>query len=251
MATPVALAPGSAASPQDDEGRERGHLEELSRLLPYARRHAALFGATLAVSLLLAVIDIPIPFFLKRVIDAVLRHNEHATVFGRAVPPERFLLDIFICLVALACVKGLLVYFQRTVSETIGQRIVFELRLDLYRHLQSLSMRFFRGARTGKLMLRLMGDINAVLDMITDGFMRALMDAVTVIAVVIAIFSVNWKLSLIVMAAMPIYLGAFLRLNPRLRESGRLARRERSMLSGNLQEKIAGAVIVKAFGQEV
>ncbi len=233
-----------------EDERERGHLEELGRLAPYAKRHAGLFGVTLAVSLLLAVIDIPIPFFLKKVIDAVLAKHESVSLFGSALPPQQFLLTIFFCLVGLALIKGTLVYFQRTISETIGQRIVFELRLDLYRHLQSLSMRFFRGARTGKLMLRLMGDINAVLDMITDGFLRALMDFITVLAVLVAILWVNWQLALIVMAALPIYLGAFLRLNPRLRESGRLARRERSTLSGHLQEKIAGAVVVKAFGQE-
>ena len=233
-----------------DEGRERSHLEELARLLPYARRHLVLLGWTLAVSLLLAVIDVPVPFMLKHIIDAVLKQHSKLNFLGHAVSPESFLLGIFAVLAGLALAKGLLVYVQRTVSETIGQRIVFEMRLDLYRHLQSLSMRFFRESRTGKLMLRLMGDINAVLDMITDCYMRALMDTVTVLAVLIAIFVVNWRLAFIVLVAMPIYLAAFLSLNPRLRRSGRAARRERSALSGHLQEKIAGAVIVKAFVQE-
>src|SRR5499426_585300 len=169
---------------------------------------------------------------------------------GQPMPAERFLFGIFEALAGLALAKGLLVYYQRTVSETIGQRMVFEMRLDLYRHLQSLSMRWFREARTGKLMLRLMGDINAVLDMITDGYMKALMDSVTVIAVLVSIFVLNWKLAFIVLVAMPIYAAAFLSLNSRLRQSGRAARRERSELSGHLQEKIAGAVIVKAFAQE-
>ncbi len=251
---PVSVDPAPEAGPSDhaanDEGRERGPLEELQRLLPYARRHAGLFGVTLTLSILLAVIDIPVPFFLKHIIDAVLKHHHALMLFGKEVSPDRFLETIFLSLVALALTKGVMVYLQRIVSETIGQRIVFELRLDLYRHLQSLSMRFFRESSTGKLMLRLMGDINAVLDMITDGFIRALMDAVTIIAVVICIVLVNWKLALVVLSVMPIYVTAFILLNPRLRESGRLARRERSALSGTLQEKIAGAAVVKAFVQE-
>ena len=242
--------PAVAQSTPEDEGKERGHLEELARLLPYARRHAGLFGLTLLVSVLLAVIDVPIPFFLKHLIDAVLQHHARLVFLGQSVSAEQFLLGVFLSLLGLALAKGLLAYHQRTVSETIGQRIVFELRLDLYRHLQSLSIPYFRQARTGKLMLRLMGDINAVLDMITDGFLRAFMDSVTIVAVLIAIFSVHWRLAFIVLAAMPVYVAAFVNLNPRLRESGRLARRERSALSGHLQEKIAGAVIVKAFVQE-
>jgi subfamily B ATP-binding cassette protein MsbA len=241
---------GTPAAAHRDEGRERGHVEELTRLLPYARRHAWLLGAAVGLSTALAVVDIPIPFFLKRVIDAVLHRGAKSALLGHIGSPERFLFGIFVALVGLAVIKGVLVYFQRTVSETIGQRIIFELRLDLFRHLQSLSMRYFRGASTGRLMLRLMGDINAVLDMITDGFLRALMDSVTILAVVVCIFIVNWKLSLIALTTMPFYAWAFLEMNPKLRESGRLARRERSDLSGNLQEKIAGAAIVKAFVQE-
>jgi subfamily B ATP-binding cassette protein MsbA len=201
------------------------------------------------VSLLLAVIDVPVPFMLKHLIDATLSRHM-VTFLGHAVAPEQFLLSIFAALAALALAKGGLVFAQRIASETIGQHMVFEMRLDLYRHLQSLSMPWFRQARTGKLMLRLIGDINAVLDMITDGYMRALMDTVTVLAVLVAIFVVNWHLAFIVLAAMPIYVAAFLGLNARLRRSSRAARRERSALSGHLQERIAGAAIVKAFVQE-
>jgi len=252
----VSLEPGTLIPPVPgetgsvDEGRERGHWEELTRLAAYARRHRALLALTLLLSLLLAVIDVPVPFVLKRLIDAVLRHGAMPSFMGHRMPAARFLLGIFEALAGLALVKGLLVYYQRIVSETIGQRMVFEMRLDLYRHLQSLSMRWFREARTGKLMLRLMGDINAVMDMITDGYMRALMDSVTVIAVAVSIFLLNWRLAFIVLLAMPIYVAAFMKLNTRLRSSGRAARRERSELSGHLQEKIAGAVIVKAFAQE-
>jgi subfamily B ATP-binding cassette protein MsbA len=247
---PAAALEAAAAAAALDEGRERSHAEELSRLVPYARHHRVLLITTLALSLLLAVIDVPVPFLLKHIIDAVLKHHTTLLFLGRPVEPEQFLFGIFLSLAALALAKGVLVYVQRTVSETIGQFMVFEMRLDLYNRLQTLSMRWFKEARTGRLMLRLMGDINAVLDMITDGYMRALMDIVTVIAVLVSIFLVNWKLACIVLVAMPIYIGAFLNLNPRMRQSGRDARRERSALSGHLQEKIAGAVIVKAFTQE-
>ena len=247
---PAAAAAAAAASAALDEGRERSHGEELARLVPYARNHRVLLITTLILSLLLAVIDVPVPFILKHIIDAVLKHNTLLRFLGRPVAPEQFLLGIFAALAGLALVKGVLVYVQRTVSETIGQYMVYAMRLDLYNRLQSLSMRWFKEARTGRLMLRLMGDINAVLDMITDGYMRALMDMVTVLAVLISVFIVNWKLAFIVIVAMPIYIGAFLMLNPRMRRSGRDARRERSALSGHLQEKIAGAVIVKAFAQE-
>ena len=229
---------------------EWGAWAEIRRLLPYARPHRVLFGATILLSVALSVIDVPIPFFLKKVIDAVLRHHESLRLFGLDLPPRQFLLAIFASLVGLAAIKGILTYLQRTASEKMGQRMIYDLRLDLYRHLQSLSMPFFKNASTGRIMLRFMGDINAVLDMITDGFLRALMDAITIVAVATVILALNWELALVVMSVLPFYALTFVRLSPALRRTGRKARRERAALSGTLQEKIAGRLVVKAYHQE-
>ena len=229
---------------------EWGAWAEIRRLLPYARPHRALFAATLAVSVALSVIDVPVPFFLKKVIDAILKHHESLTLFGLDLEPRQFLRVIFASLVGLALAKGILIYLQRTASEKIGQRMIYELRLDLYRQLQSLAMPFFKNASTGRIMLRFMGDISAILDMITDGFLRALMDATTILTVAIVILVLNWKLALVVMSVLPFYALTFLKFSPALRLTGRMARNERSALSGTLQEKIAGRIVVKAYHQE-
>jgi subfamily B ATP-binding cassette protein MsbA len=233
-----------------EEGGERSVVAELARLAPYARQHAGLFLTTIAVSVVLAVADVPVPFFLRTVLDSVLKHKEPVPLFGVPLSPGRFLLTIFAVLVGIAVGKGFLLYAQRMASETMGQRMVYQLRMDLYRHLQSLSLPYFRSASTGRIMLRFLGDINAVLDMITDGFLRALMDVITIAAVTVAILWLDWKLALVVLSVLPVYALAFVRLSPALRRSGRMVRRERSALSGNLQEKIAGAAIVKAFHRE-
>ncbi len=233
-----------------DGSDRRSALAEAARLLPYARPHRALFLLTLLWSVSLALIDVPIPFFLKRVIDAVLRRHEHLALLGRDLPPRQFLFAIFLCLAVIAVAKGLLLYAQRIASETMGQRMIYALRMDLYRHLQSLSMPFFKSASTGRIMLRFMGDINAVLDMITDGFLRALMDTITFVVVTGVVLALNWRLALVVLSILPFYALTFVRLSPALRRTGREARKERSALSGNLQEKIAGRAVVKAFHQE-
>ena len=75
---PAAAAAASSASAALDEGRERTHWEELARLVPYARNHRVLLTVTLILSLLLAVIDVPVPFMLKHIIDA----NSSACVFA-------------------------------------------------------------------------------------------------------------------------------------------------------------------------
>ncbi len=239
-------------TPIIDEGAERtrGALVELLALLPYARRQKGLFAAALASSAALAVIDVPVPFLLKKILDGVLGAARQGRFFGWTLAAPEALQMVFVLLAGLALAKALLLYAQRTTAETLGQRIVYGLRMDLYRHLHSLSLPFFRGARTGRLMLRLVGDMNAVLDMVTDGFLRAFVDAVTIFAVVAAMAVLDARLALVALSVMPVYLFAFWRFSTELREKGRAARRERAELSGSLQERIAGAAVVKAFHRE-
>src|SRR2546427_34453 len=82
---------------------------------------------------------------------------------------------------------------------------------------------FLRNASTGRIMLRFMGDINAILDMITDGFLRAVMDSVTILVVVVVILSLNWQLAVVVLSALPVYALTFVKINPALRNAGRAA----------------------------
>ncbi len=227
-----------------------GALDEARRLWPFVRPHGGLLSLTLTTTILLAVIDIPIPFFLQHLIDAVLRGTAPPPLLGRHLEPSPFLAVLFAGMVTLAVGKGLLLYGQRVASDRMGQRLVHALRLDLYRHLHALSMPFFRNARTGKLMLRLIGDINAVLDLIRDGALRALTSLLTVMAVCAVILLLEFRLALVVLSVLPFYVFTFARLSPQLRRVGRKVRRERSMLSGDVQEKIAGAAVVKAFHRE-
>jgi ABC-type multidrug transport system fused ATPase/permease subunit len=242
----------TTGTPLLDEGAEkkRGALAELLALLPYARRQKGLLLAALASSAALAVVDVPVPFLLKKILDRILGPAQEGHFLGWTLPAQEALVAVFGLLAGLALAKAALLYAQRTTAETLGQRVVYGLRMDLYRHLHSLSLPFFRGARTGRLMLRLVGDMSAVLDLVTDGFLRAFVDGLTIAAVVVAMLALDARLALVALSVLPVYLLAFWRYSPELRDRGRAVRRERAELSGTLQERIAGAAIVKAFHRE-
>jgi subfamily B ATP-binding cassette protein MsbA len=230
-----------------------GGIHELKTLRPYIRPHLVLIGVAVAVSLVLAMVDVPLPFFIRHIIDDVVRTRPRRYLFGidfGGIDPVRLLNLIFALLVANAVLKGVLVYLQRVLTERVGQQVVFEMRKDLFRHLQGLSLIFFRDSSTGQVMLRFIGDIQAVLDLVTDGIMRVMMDATTILVVLVCLFLMNWHMSLITLCFVPLYVWPFVRWNSRIRGASHDARDARSHLSGNLQEKLAGIGIVKAFGQE-
>lgn len=240
----------SASDIEFDCDQKKGPVEEFKAIYAYARRERPLMIVTFVLSLLLAVIDVPIPFFLKHVLNATLKRDTALIASGEQLDPKRMLLFVFFSLILLALIKGLLTYSRRVTSETLGQRVIYSLRLDLYRHLQSLSMTFFRSASTGRLMLRLMGDVQAVLKMVTRSFLRAVTDSISIIVLVTILLLLHWKLALLVFSGLPIYALTILRLSPQLRRTGRRARRQRSVLSGTLQETISGAEIIKIFNQQ-
>jgi subfamily B ATP-binding cassette protein MsbA len=227
-------------------------MNELKLIRPYLRPHRRLIVGAVIVSLLLAVADIPIPYYIKHIVDDVLRSSRQRELFGVNVPWDRVTLMhvIFGLLLLTAAIKGVLVFAQRVLTEQVGQSVVHELRKDLYGHLQALDLAFFRESSTGQLMLRFMGDVNSVLDLVTDGVLRVMMDAATILAVVACLFAVNPYLALIALCFVPVYVWPFVRFSPRIREVSHQARDERAHLSGTLQEKVAGIAVVKAFAQE-
>ena len=227
-------------------------MKELALLRGYLGQHRRLIVTAVLVSLLLAIADVPFPFFIKRVIDDVLRSPRHRHFLHFDIGWERTteLWIIFGLFLVNAAAKGVLAFTQRVVTERVGQGVIKDLRRDLFSHLQSLDLTFFKESSTGQLMLRFIGDITSVLDLVTDGILRVLMDSMTIATVVLVLFLMNWRLALITCSVLPLYVWPFVRWSPRVRQFGHAVRDERARLSGNLQEKIAGIAVVKAFGQE-
>ncbi|HJQ97840.1 MAG TPA: ABC transporter ATP-binding protein [Candidatus Polarisedimenticolaceae bacterium] len=228
-------------------------MRDLARIRPYLKPHLVLMGGAVLASLLLAIVDVPLPFFIKHIIDDVLRTRPRRSLFGfdlSGIGPIDLLNVIFGLLVVTALLKGFLVYLQRIMTERVGQRVVYEMRKDLFRHLQGLNLLFFRESSTGRIMLRFVGDIQSVLDLITDGVMRVLMDSATVVAILVCLVAMNPHMTLITLCFVPVYVWPFVRWGERIRDASHRARDSRAHLSGNLQEKIAGIGVVKAFSQE-
>jgi ABC-type multidrug transport system fused ATPase/permease subunit len=230
--------------------RRRGSAAELAWLWRRARRRSRLLASALVLTIALALIDIPVPFVLMALFDGAFDEAASPRLFGRSLDRSTYLLALVGGLVALAFVKGGLVLGQRVVAASFGQRVAHGMRVELFRHLQTLSLGFFRKARTGRLMLRLMGDLNAIQSFLTQGALRGLLDGVTILGVAAALLVLDIRLGLFVLAGAPLYAFAFVLLSPRIRDAGKRARRERSRLSGVLAERIAGAAVVKAFSAE-
>jgi ATP-binding cassette, subfamily B, bacterial len=176
--------------PEDPEVR-RANLRRVTRLFrPYRPRLAAVM-ALILVSAGLGVVS---PFLLRAVLDDALPERD-ATLLNLLVGG----------MIAIAIVTGVLGVVQTLISNQVGQRVMHDLRSAVYRHLQRLSLAFFTRTRTGEVQSRIANDIGGVQNVVTSTATSIVSNVTTVLATVVAMFLLDWRLSLFALGLLPFF----------------------------------------------
>ena len=174
------------------------------------------------------------------------------TFFGNRYTrtPVGWLIVALITIVTFFAVLSILRYLQTYSMTWVSQRILFDLRNHVFSHLQSLSMRFYDLKGTGQILSRVREDVAALRSLVTTTSIDIITDMVTVIVMLVIMFSWHWKLTLLSLAVMPLIIGNYFFFIRRLRPIWRQWRDKWADISTGLYEAVAGAKVVKAFGRE-
>lgn len=141
-------------------------------------------------------------------------------------------------------------FFRMYLAELAGNRTIFDVRQQLYRHLQRLSLEYYTRQRTGSVTSRLINDVNTAQGILDRGVMSVAVDFIFLVGVVAVLLFANWKLTVVSLFTLPMYGAVFGALNPKLREASRDVQAKMSDLSGEVNEKLAGQSVVIAFVRE-
>ena len=170
----------------------RENLRRVVRLFrPYRRALAGVLGLIL-VSALLGMLS---PFLLRDTLDEAI--------------PERdtTLLNVLVLgMVGIAVVTGVIGVIQTYLSNQVGQRVMHDLRSSVYRHLQRLSLAFFTRTRTGEVQSRIANDIGGVQNVVTSTATSIVSNVTTVLATVVAMFLLDWRLAAFALALLPAFI---------------------------------------------
>jgi len=147
-------------------------------------------------------------------------------------------------------VMGIFQGIRMNVMHQLGQRFVLDVRLDTYRHLLRQSLDFFEARRTGDIMSRVSNDVNAVEDMVVHGTDTLISDTLMVIATIAIILTMNWRLALVGLAPLPVFLVAIILFGRIIRPLYERIREELGDINSRLQESLEGVRVVKAFNRE-
>lgn len=209
------------------------------RFLGLCRPHAAKIALGVALILLATFLTLPAPWILKIIIDKALPSKDlHLLAQLLAVFTVLFLLRAWLTMV------------RNRVLQNAAMRLVCDLRIRLFAHLQTLSLRYFDDNHTGETVSRVSQDTGEVYTL-TNGFLINLIaDSVTIVVVVGFLFYVDWKLATATCAVMPLFVINYLYNRRRMREESRKHRQNWDKVMGFLHEKVSSARVIKSFVRE-
>ena len=180
-----------------------------------------------------------VPMILKDVFDKVITG-------GRT----DLLLGLVINLLIVQSAGQILGAARMNVMHLLGQRFVFTVRTDCFRHLMSLGMSYFERERTGDIMSRISNDVGAVEDMVVHGTDEVLSNVLLVFGTVGCMFWLSWKLAVVSLAPLPIFLISLVIFARFIRPVFRRIRERLGDINVKLQERISGVQVIKAFARE-
>ena len=224
----------------DDEVLGRAYDARLMRRIwATARPHRGLMALSLAIFPVAAGLELLQPYLVKLAIDDYILARDWAGL-GRIAA---------LFAVSLAALYGLRVA-QAYVTQLTGQRVIHDLRATLFAHLQSLDARFFDGNPVGRLMTRVLNDVEAINELFTSGVVSIFGDVLMLTGVVVIMLGMNWKLALVAFALAPVLavLGLYFRV--RARRSYREVRIRLARLNAYLQESLTGMTVIQLFARE-
>ena len=153
-----------------------------------------------------------------------------------------------IAVIALAA--GGFSYLQLYTSAKVGHRITWRLRGELFAHLQRLSLAYHQGSQSGELLTKVAGDTNMLRDMFSDWALTFGRHVLTLVAMLVVMFLLNWQLALVVTTTLPPLLGVIFWLNRRVKDSVREQRRHEGTMASRLNEVLSSIALVQAFGRQ-
>ena len=224
----------------DDEVLGRAYDARLMRRIwATARPHRGLMALSLAIFPLAAGLELLQPYLVKLAIDDYILARDWVGLGHIAA----------LFAVSLAALYGLRVA-QAYVTQLTGQRVIHDLRATLFAHLQSLDARFFDGNPVGRLMTRVLNDVEAINELFSSGVVSIFGDVLMLTGVVVIMLGMNWKLALVAFALSPVLavLGLYFRV--RARRSYREVRIRLARLNAYLQESLTGMTVIQLFARE-
>ncbi|MFO7946018.1 MAG: ABC transporter ATP-binding protein [Armatimonadota bacterium] len=231
------------------------------RMLEFIRPYRGFLVWALLLVFVGTMLNMVIPHLFGTLVDELGGYQElsklvqQGEISGQRLSDYRdsawdFVILICLIIVGLSVISNLTSYPRQMTLLFVGNRIVYDIRRRLFRHLQRLSMRYFEKNPHGRVMSRVLYDVEAVQNIVSSQLINIITHIITLIVAVVILFYYSPRLATIAVGVLPLYVINFLVIRKRIRQSAIEAREQYAQVYTNLSESISGVKIVKSFTRE-
>jgi ATP-binding cassette, subfamily B, bacterial len=223
-----------------DDKPQKVTRELLLRVLAYARPYWNHIGWMLVTILFTTGLSLISPLIFRHLIDSILPSKD---VNG--------LLLFALALLLVPLATGGINVIQRRLNATVGEGVIYDLRVSLFSRLQRMSLRFFTNTKVGELMSRLNNDVVGAQNAISNTIVGIITNIIQTVAILAVMLTLEWRLTLVSVLIMPLFILAARRLGVVLRDIARRAMDQNAAMNAHMNEtlNIGGALLVKLFGR--
>ncbi|MCI8600423.1 MAG: ABC transporter ATP-binding protein [Oscillospiraceae bacterium] len=214
-------------------------IKHFARAAVYAKKHVKSMLLALLFSVISVISSLLYPLILQR-------------AFNVTIPEKKLSELIILTLVTIATIllSIAMITLRSRIMAQVGQSIIYDMRKDLFEHLQKLPFQFYDDRPQGKILTRVIHYVNNVSDMLSNGIINFFLEIFNIIFIAIFMFAVHVKLSLIVVAGVPLFLLVIFIIKPAQRRSWQQVSNKGSNMNAYMQESIDGAKITQLFTRE-
>jgi len=225
---------------QDEEILGKAYDTRLmKRLIKYLKPYKWHVGLGILLSVIVSGMEAVRPWFTKYAVDTNIANND-----------KQGLLITAIAFLGLLIFRGLVQYASAYLTQWIGQKTIFDLRMQIFTHLQNLSIKFFDGNPIGRLITRVTNDVEVLNEMFSSGIVMVFSDVFTIIGILWFMFTMSWELALLSLSVLPLlFYGTFL-FRKKAREAYREVRLQIARINTFMQEHITGMMVDQIFNRE-
>ncbi|MFA7227688.1 MAG: ABC transporter ATP-binding protein [Melioribacteraceae bacterium] len=225
---------------KDDEILGKAYDSKLMRrLLKYVKPYKKYVIAAIILNIIVAGLGPLRPVLTKIAFDDKIGNKDF-----------NGLLVICLLLLGSLILQAIIQYFLTYYTEFIGQKIVYDLRMQIFSHVQKLALRYFDKTPVGRTVTRVTNDVDSLNEMFSSGIVNVFSDVFVIIWIFIFMFSMSWDLSLVTLAVLPVLIYATAVFRKKVRETYRDIRLYLARLNSYMQERVTGMNVVQIFSKE-
>jgi ATP-binding cassette subfamily B protein len=211
----------------------------LKRIFQYVKPYRAVFVWSVILTILLAAISPVRPFLIKYTLDHYILTGNYSG-----------LVNMTMLMVFMLILQTLIQYNHTLLTNTLGQSVIRDLRINVFNHITKLRLKFFDKTPIGQLITRTVSDLETIADIFSEGLISMIGDSLQVVVIVCVMLYTDWQLSLVVLLPIPLLIIATRKFQKAIKVAFQEIRNEVSNLNTFLQEHITGVSIVQYFARE-